>query len=68
MENLLGIDTSLFCQFCGENKLLNGNLNKLGILGNKEYYACRQCGMQFSVDLERIKINKDENSISIKIK
>ena len=63
MESLiLDSGNDLHCQFC------NGTLNKLGILGNKEYYTCRQCGLKFSVDLERIKINKAENSISIKTK
>ena len=46
----------LRCQFC------NGTLNKMGILGNREHYNCQQCGMESSVDLTRIKINKAEKA------
>ena len=59
---ILDSGNDLHCQFC------NGTLNKLGILGNLEYFRCQNCNMEFSVNLSRIKINKDENSISIKIK
>ena len=51
---------NLFCEFC------NGTLNKLGILGNREHYNCQQCGMESSVDLTRIKINKANNGATIK--
>ena len=60
MKNILGIDTTLFCEFC------NGTLNKLGILGNREHYNCQQCGMESSVDLTRIKINKADNSVKLR--
>ena len=51
MENILEIDTSLSCQIC------NGELHLIGVLGNREHYMCRQCGMQWSYDLSLIKTN-----------
>jgi len=54
------VNNDLHCQFC------NGTLNKLGILGNLEYFKYQKCDMEFSVNLSRIKINKADNTVKLR--
>ena len=54
------VNNDLHCQFC------NGALTIMGILGNLEYFRCENCGMEFSINLSRIKINKADNSVKLR--
>ena len=61
MKNILGIDTTLFCEFC------NGILDKR-IANNREHYNCQQCDRKFSFNLKRIKQIKAFKTLGISIK
>jgi len=61
MKNILGIDTTLSCQFC------NGTLNKT-IGRNREFYDCTKCSRKFSLNLTRIKQIKSFKTLSMSIK